>query len=194
MWRPGIQIISFGSRALRYKSSTAARGRRSSPSALTITNGRGEMRATQRSGARRGPSMMTFASADCSQLAGSGLGSSVDVAISIRCAESLPRNSVILSVVRRASPHRAMLAIEHDGVDRARRAIADLQRVPHRLQGAPHLQRRHVANEHATRTRLMLSKGRAHLIAVDVRGLDGLFRGHSPFDDVEEKLKQVLIL
>ena len=87
-----------------------------------------------------------------------------------------------------------MLAIEQDGVDRARRAIADLQRIPHRLQGAPHLQRRHVANEHATRTRLMLSKGRAHLVAVDVRGLDGLLRSHSPFDDVEEKLKQVLIL
>jgi hypothetical protein len=67
---PGIQIIAFGSRAARYSVSTAARGRRSSPSALTIMNGRGAMRATQRSGARRGPAMMTLATAAASQRSG----------------------------------------------------------------------------------------------------------------------------
>ena len=67
---PGIQIIVFGSRAARYSFSTAAHGSRSSCSALTITNGRGAMRPTQRSGARRGPAMMTFATAAASQRSG----------------------------------------------------------------------------------------------------------------------------
>jgi hypothetical protein len=63
MCRPGIQINCFGSRALSYRASTDTRGSRSSPSAATIMKGRGAMRATQRSGERRGPLMMTFASA-----------------------------------------------------------------------------------------------------------------------------------
>lgn len=58
---PDIQINSFGSRALRYSSSIASRGSRSSPVASTMMKGRGEIAGTQRTGSSRGPAMMTFA-------------------------------------------------------------------------------------------------------------------------------------
>src|SRR5262245_38792982 len=43
----------------------------------------------------------------------------------------LPRDPVVLAMIRRSSPHRPMLSIEEDRVDRPRASLHELQRIAH---------------------------------------------------------------
>src|SRR5688572_17606071 len=53
-----------------------------------------------------------------------------------------PGDAVILAVVARGTPHRAMSVVEPDGRDRTGRALRELQRVAHALQLRAHCLRR----------------------------------------------------
>ena len=56
--------------------------------------------------------------------------------------QKLPPDPVVLAVVARPAPERAVRAVDQDGVDRARGAVLERHRVAHAAQFAAHPGRR----------------------------------------------------
>src|SRR5947209_7463939 len=105
-----------------------------------------------------------------------------------------PGDAVVLAVVTRTAPHRAVRLVKFDGVDGPRRALLKRLLVTHPSQIGARPRRHHVGEEDATGPRFVVAERAAHLEAVDVRGLGRLLHGHAELYDVEEELQEVLIL
>src|SRR5438105_14047051 len=65
----------------------------------------------------------------------------------------LPGDAVVLAVVTRTAPHRAVRLIEFDGVDRPRRALFKRLLVAHTSQLGARPRRHHVGEQAAPRAR-----------------------------------------
>src|SRR5258706_16052009 len=107
---------------------------------------------------------------------------------------ALPRDTVIITVIRRTTPHRTMLLIEKDGVDRPRCAFLKGQRIAHFYKRIADILRRRIGEQDTARTRFALAERAAHLETVDIRGLGRTLDIHPELDSVEEELQQVLVL
>src|SRR2546423_4258253 len=116
-----------------------------------------------------------------------------DLTLSLEFSRS-PGDAVILAVVTRTAPHRAVRLVEFDGVDGARRALLERLLVAHASQFGARPGRHHVGEQYATGSRLVVAERTAHLEAVDVRRFGRLLHVHAELDDVEEELQEVLIL
>src|SRR5262249_10752505 len=106
----------------------------------------------------------------------------------------LPPDPVVLAVIGRAAPHRAVLAVEQDGIDWTGGLLNHFQLVTHLHELRSDVRRKRRMNHHRARPRLVGAEGAAHLVAVDVRGFRRLLRSHAELDDVQEELEQVLVL
>src|SRR5215467_2227034 len=100
----------------------------------------------------------------------------------------LPADPVVLAVIARAAPERTVLAVDEDGVDRARAALLELEPVAHArellaLEGGCRAIDREAAGEG-----FVPAEGVAHLVARDVGGLRRLLHGHPELDHIEEEL------
>src|SRR5690606_27724943 len=89
-------------------------------------------------------------------------------------AASLPGDAVVLAEVARTAPERAVHGVEHDRVDRAGGLLGRLDAIAHsvELRHDPH--GRVGAHEQAPGIGRVEAERLVHLVAVDVRGLDGL--------------------
>src|SRR5436853_7583200 len=116
-----------------------------------------------------------------------------DLTLSLEVSRS-PGDAVILAVVTRTAPHRAVRLVEFDGVDGARSALLERLLVAHASQLCARPRRHHVGEQYAPRSRLVVAERTAHLEAVDVRRFGRLLHVHAELDDVEEELQEVLIL
>src|SRR5439155_4724513 len=105
-----------------------------------------------------------------------------------------PRDPVVLSIIARPAPHRPVLAVEVDGVDRAGGERLEVKEVAHRAQLFPHPGRHGLVEREPPGPRLVVPERAPHLVARDVRRLGRLLYVHPELDDVEKELQQVLIL
>src|ERR1041384_2493035 len=109
-------------------------------------------------------------------------------------ARALPRDAVVVAVVARAAPQRAVRLVEEDRGDRPRGARLDLEAVAHLGQLAADPGRQLLVDQHLAWPRVVRAERAAHLVAVDVGRLARLLDVHPELDDVEEELEQVLVL
>src|SRR5262245_2972691 len=100
-----------------------------------------------------------------------------------RVGALLPGYPVVFPEVARAAPERAVRSIDEDRVDRAGGLRPALDSITHALELGAHPRRRVVAHDEPSRVRRVHAEGLVHLIAVDVRGLDGLLHAHPELDD-----------
>src|SRR5690554_644894 len=95
-----------------------------------------------------------------------GRGAGRDCTERIGARAPLPGDSVVLAVVARAAPERAVLVIEHDRVDRARRPFPDLDLVPHRRELGSDPRRQVAADDEPARLARLGAERAVHLVAV----------------------------
>src|SRR5262249_26325349 len=116
------------------------------------------------------------------------------IASMLRTLGLLPGDAVVVAVVARAAPQRAVRLVEEDRVDRPGGARLDLEAVAHLAQLGAHPGRQLLVDQHLARPRVVRAERAAHLVAVDVGRLARLLDVHPELDDVEEELEQVLVL
>src|SRR6058998_3495864 len=69
-----------------------------------------------------------------------------------------PRDAVILPMIRRPAPERAMFPVEENGVDRAGGPIVELELVAHLAEFVPRPRRRVIAERQAPGLRLVIAE------------------------------------
>ena len=97
-------------------------------------------------------------------------------------------------MVRRAAPHRAVSAIEDDGVDRSRGLRLRVDLVAHRAELPAHPLGDLLVDRQPARLARVVAERAFHLIAHEVRRFGGLLGVHAELHDAEKELQQVLVL
>src|SRR5947207_15421558 len=92
----------------------------------------------------------------------------------VNAAARSPRDPIVLAMIGRPAPERAVLPVKEDCVDRPGCPIIEVEPVAHRAQLASGPGRCVLPQRQATRLRLLLAAPSAHLVAGDVRRLDPL--------------------
>src|SRR6266498_4059563 len=82
---------------------------------------------------------------------------------------ALPCDAVVLPVVGGAAPKGAVLPVEENGVDGARRAVLEVEPVSHLAQVTAHPGRRVGPQSEPAGLRLVVAERVPHLVARDVR-------------------------